>query len=41
MLWKVVGGLDQLWFGVQQNGIGVWPGPQDPITIVEVIGERL
>lgn len=41
MSWMVDGGLDQLCFGVQQNGIGVWPGPQDPITIVEVIGERL
>lgn len=35
------GGLDQLCFGVQKNGIGVWSGPQDPITIVEVSGERL
>lgn len=37
----VDGGLDQLCFGVQQNGVGVRPGPQDPITIVEVMGERL
>ena len=34
-------GLDQLSSGVQQNGIGVWPGPEDPITVVEVVVERL
>lgn len=24
----------------QQNGIGVWPGSEDPVTVVEVIVER-
>lgn len=33
--------LDELSSGGQQDGIGVWPGPEDPITIVEMIVERL
>lgn len=31
--------LDNLSSGVQQDGIGVWFGPEDPVTVVEVIGE--
>lgn len=36
-----VRGLDDLSSGVQQNGIGVWPGPEDAITVVEVVVECL
>lgn len=41
MLWMRVCGLDDLCSGVQQNGIGVWFGPEEPITVVEVVGECL
>ncbi len=41
MLWMRVCGLDDLSSRVQQNRIGVWLGPEDPITFVEVIAERL
>lgn len=34
-------GLDQLSFGVQQDGVGVRFGSEDPVAVVEVIGERL
>lgn len=38
---SAVWNLDDLASGVQQNRIGVWFGPEEPITVVEVIGERL
>lgn len=41
MLWVRVCGLDYLSSGVQQNSVGVWLWPEDPITEVEVIGECL
>lgn len=39
-LWRVWG-LDDLSFGMQQDGIGVRPGPEEPVTVVEVVVESL
>lgn len=33
-------GLDHLPPGAEQDGVGVWPGPEDPVTVVKVIVER-
>lgn len=33
--------LDDLTSGLQQDGIGVWFGPKEPFTEVEVVGECL
>ncbi|KAA8587781.1 hypothetical protein FQN60_016643, partial [Etheostoma spectabile] len=34
-------GQDDLSSGVQQNGVGVWPGPEDALTVVEVMSGSL
>lgn len=34
-------GLDDVAPGVHQDSIGVWLGPEETVTVVEVIGERL
>lgn len=33
--------LDDLGSGVQQDGIGMWFGPEESITQVEMVGKRL
>lgn len=41
MMWMRVYSLDHLCSGLEQNGIGVWLGPEEPVTVVEVVVECL
>lgn len=34
-------GLDDLRSGCQQDSVGVWFGSEDPVAVIEVVGEGL